>query len=261
MGGEVDEVMDEKRGFTLDFTGQTALVTGATRGIGKQVADDLYSLGAVVVGTGTDAAKVSELNDTLGDERRSFLAVDFTDEKSTDAFLEKIGRYEKIDVCINNAGINRVNPIDEVSTEDFDDIMNVNLRGPFLVLREVSRIMKKNGYGRVVNISSIFGVISKEGRSTYSATKFGLRGLAAAASVELARHGVLVNTVSPGFVVTDMTKEILGAAEMERLASDVPAGRLATADEISRVVIFIASSLNTYMAGQNIIVDGGYVNV
>jgi len=128
-------------------------------------------------------------------------------------------------------------------------------------MREISRKMKKNRYGRIVNISSIFGVISREKRSIYSASKFGLRGLTVAASNELAKHNIMINTISPGFVLTDLTRSILSQNEMDELAEQIPAKRLANPDEISRVVLFIASSLNTYITGQNIVVDGGYINV
>ncbi len=145
--------------------------------------------------------------------------------------------------------------------EDFDDIMAVNLKAPFMITRVVAKIMKKNGYGRIVNISSIFGHISREKRSIYSTTKFGLRGLTVAASNELARYNVLVNSVSPGFVLTELTEKILTEEERAEIKSRIPAGRFALPEEISKAVLFLASSLNTYIAGQDIIVDGGYVNV
>ena len=169
--------------------------------------------------------------------------------------------YERIDVCINNAGINRINYIDETLLEDWDDIITVNLKAPFMVIREIAKTMKNNKYGRIVNIASIFGVVSRIKRSIYSASKFGLRGLTLSAANELARYNILVNSVSPGFVSTELTKSILTKEEMSKLVDEIPAGRLAKPDEISRVVIFLASSLNTYIVGQNIIADGGYINV
>jgi 3-oxoacyl-[acyl-carrier protein] reductase len=129
-----------------------------------------------------------------------------------------------------------------------------------MITRKVSKIMKSNGYGRIVNISSIFGVISRGKRSIYSITKFGLRGLTLAASNELARHNILVNAVSPGFVLTELTKGILSKKEIADLSKQIPVGRFARPEEISKVVLFLASDMNTYITGQNIIVDGGYVN-
>ena len=121
--------------------------------------------------------------------------------------------------------------------------------------------MKRNGYGRIINIASILGVISKEKRSIYSSSKFGIIGMTMAVSNELARYNVLVNAVSPGFVLTDLTKRILGKDEMEALEAQIPAQRLAGPADISNVVLFLASTFNTYITGQNIIVDGGYVNI
>ena len=250
----------------IDFNGQVVLVTGATRGIGKQIADGFARLGAKLILTGTKEEQIKALNESAGKDKdgettREYYCVDFTDAKSTETFIEHLRRYDRIDVCVNNAGINRINYIDETQLKDWDDIIAVNLKAPFLIIREVSKIMKKNGYGRIVNICSIFGVISREKRSIYSSSKFGLRGLTAAASNELAKYNVLVNSVSPGFVLTDLTKTILSEKEMKELAVQIPARRVATPDDISRGVLFLASNLNTYITGQNIIVDGGYVNV
>jgi NAD(P)-dependent dehydrogenase (short-subunit alcohol dehydrogenase family) len=247
----------------IDFSNQVVLVTGATRGIGKQIADDFAALGANLILTGTKEEQIRVLNKSMGkdNERKlKYICVDFTNSESTEGFIEELKSYSKIDVCVNNAGINRINYIDETHTRDWEDIMTVNLKVPFLIIREVSKIMKKNKYGRIVNISSIFGVISREKRSIYSSSKFGLRGLTVAASNELAKYNVLVNAVSPGFVLTELTKSILSKKEMKELTEQIPARRLADPAEISRIVLFFASKLNTYVTGQNVIVDGGYVN-
>ena len=248
----------------IDFQGQTVLVTGATRGMGKNFADDFAELGADLILTGTDKDKIETLNREAKHDRhasRKYYAVDFSNSESTKSFIEAIEAYKKIDVCINNAGINRINFIYETLIEDWKDILNVNLEAPFMITRSVSRSMKKNRYGRIINIASIFGVISKAKRSIYTTTKFGLRGLTVSSAIELAPYNVLVNSVSPGFVLTELTKSILSEEEMKYLASQVPIGRFAEPDEISRVVLFLASSLNTYLTGQNIVVDGGFVNV
>ncbi len=248
----------------IDFNGQVALVTGGTRGIGQQIAEDLFDLGANLILTGTNNKQIEELNRSLPAEKRKrikYIAADFKDSESIKKFTEELADYEKIDVCVNNAGINRINFIDETLLEDWDDILTVNLKAPFMIIRAIANTMKKNNYGRIVNIASIFGVVSRVKRSIYSTSKFGLRGLTVSVANELAKYNILINSVSPGFVLTELTKSILSAEEMEELALQVPVGRLATPDEISRVVIFLASSLNTYMAGQNIIVDGGFVNV
>lgn len=247
----------------ISFKGQIVLVTGATRGIGKLIADDLGKLGAELILTGTNPVEISLLNQNGRYQKPPcrWYFVDFTKPESVQAFLKELEGYSRIDVCINNAGINRINAIDEVQDEDWHDILKVNLDGPFLITRAVSRIMKRNGYGRIVNIGSIFGLISKEKRAAYSVTKFGIRGLTTATALDLAPDNILVNTVSPGFVSTDLTKRVLGEKGMREMASKVPLGRLALPEEISRVVLFMVSDLNTYMTGQNIIVDGGFVNV
>lgn len=248
----------------VDFEGQVALITGATRGIGKQLAEDFSTLGARLILTGTKEEQIQALRRSsrgLDESKVRYFCVDFADRTSTGAFLEELGKLERIDVCVNNAGINRINYLDETSEEDWNDIMAVNLKAPFMIMRTVGKTMKQNRYGRIVNIASVFGVISREKRSIYSASKFGLRGLTVAGSNELARHNVLVNAVSPGFVRTDLTARILGEREIAELTEQIPVGRFATPDEISKVVLFLASSMNTYITGQNIIVDGGYVNV
>lgn len=139
--------------------------------------------------------------------------------------------------------------------------MNVNLKAPFLITKTVGRKMKRQGYGRIVNIASVFGVVSREQRAAYSSSKFALRGLTMAVSNELARHNVLVNAVSPGFILTDLTRRILSEQEIVDLAQQIPMRRFGKPEEIAKVVLFLASSMNTYLTGQNIIVDGGYVNV
>ena len=248
----------------IDFSNQIALVTGATRGIGKQIADDLARLGANLILTGTKKDQIEMLNEASkedGKGKRKYYCVDFTNAESVETFMKELENYDKIDICINNAGINKIDYIDETRTRDWDDIISVNLKAPFLVIREVSRIMKRNGYGRIINIASILGVISKEKRSIYSSSKHGIIGMTMAVSNELARYNVLVNAVSPGFVLTDLTKRILGKKEMEALEAQIPAQRLAGPADISNVVLFLASAYNTYITGQNIIVDGGYVNI
>jgi 3-oxoacyl-[acyl-carrier protein] reductase len=248
----------------LDFKGQVVLITGATRGIGRQLAADFSKLGARLLLTGTNEEQIKSLRFHAGyskDPKIRYFCVDFTNAKSTRMFLKELGEFKKVDVCVNNAGINRVNLLDESREEDWDDILAVNLKAPFMIMRTVSKVMKRNRYGRIVNIASIFGLISREKRVIYSASKFGLRGVTVSASNELARHNVLVNAVSPGFVRTDLTARMLSDREIAELTEQIPIRRLATPQEISNVVLFLASSLNTYTTGQNIVVDGGYVNV
>ena len=161
----------------IDFTGRTALVTGATRGIGAAIAAHLKEAGADLILTGTNKDQVAKLNEDLkqqGVTNIRYVCADFLDEESTDNFLSMLSMEDKIDVCINNAGINRLNPIDKVTIDDFDATTRVNYRAPYLISQTVSKIMRKNNYGRIVNIASIWSVVTKAGRSSYAASKTGL---------------------------------------------------------------------------------------
>jgi 3-oxoacyl-[acyl-carrier protein] reductase len=249
----------------IEFHNKTVLITGATRGIGKQLAHDFGALGANLILTGTKPEEVRKLNEDLGKQHGKqnirYYCADFSHEDSLLEFVQELRKYESIDVCINNAGTNRINYIYDAPFADWEDVLNVNLRAPFVILRDVSQIMKRNGYGRIVNIASIFGVIGKEKRAIYSSSKSGLIGLTKVAAIDLAPYNILVNCVSPGFVLTELTERILTQAEIKDLTARIPLGRMAIPEDISKVVMFLSSELNTYITGQNIIVDGGYVNV
>ena len=249
--------------MSYSFKNKTILVTGATRGIGKQVADDLHIAGADLLLTGTHSDEITRLNEEaarLGESKKYF-CVDLSDAGSVEQFLAALRSISKIDGLVNNAGINRLNSIDQAIDTDWDDMLAVNLSAPFKIIREVSLKMKEQQYGRIVNIASIFSKISKERRSVYSATKFGLHGLTVGVSNDLARYNILVNTLSPGFVLTDLTRKNLSEKEMQELAGMIPARRLAEVKDISNVALFLLSDQNQYLTGQNIIVDGGFTNV
>lgn len=241
----------------IDFSGKVALVTGATKGIGKRIADDLSSLGATVICTGTRQAGVEQHSETSSKFERYF-SVDFTDQKETKEFISFIESAERIDVCINNAGITSVAAIDEASEQDWTRVLAVNLEAPFLITRSVSRLMKSQGSGKIINISSIWGHISNFGRPIMSASKFGLRGLTVAVAHDLAPYGILVNDVAPGWTLTELCQKVVSDEQRSEVSQQIPVGRFAQPEEISRVVLFLASDLNTYITGQSIVVDGGY---
>lgn len=247
----------------IDFQGRTILITGATRGIGKQIADDLSGFGANLILTGTKQEEIDALNADaiLNNKKRSYLCLNSLSKESLDNFIEQISKLERIDGLVNNAGINRLNAINNVLENDWEDMLAVNLSAPFKILKAVSSKMISQEYGRIINISSIFGKISKERRVVYSATKFGLHGLTVGASNDLARYNIMVNTVSPGFVLTDLTRKNLSEKEMNDLAEQVPSKRLASVTDISSFAVFLLSELNQYMTGQNLIIDGGFTNV
>ena len=249
--------------MTLSFDSKVVLVTGGTRGIGKQIVDDLHSLGAQVLITGTQLVEITELNNKAiqKGERKEYFTLDLLDSNSLDVFIESISKYKKIDGLVNNAGINRLNYIQDSTLNDWKEMLDVNLTAPYRLIKSISPIMMNNKFGRIVNIASIFGVISKEKRAIYSATKFGIHGLTVGCSNDLARHNILVNSVSPGFVLTDLTKKNLTSMEVNSLSSQIPIQRMADTTDISNVVIFLLSNLNKYLTGQNIVVDGGFTNV
>ncbi|HOH28084.1 MAG TPA: SDR family NAD(P)-dependent oxidoreductase [Candidatus Hydrogenedentes bacterium] len=248
----------------VNFKEQTVLVTGATRGIGAAIAKAFETGGASLLLTGTNADQIKALNDENAAKNIwhiRWLQADFSSATGTERFLEMLARETPVQVLVNNAGTNRLNPIDQVTTQDLDALLSINLRAPLLLCREVGRTMKEAHYGRIINIASIWSVITKPGRVVYTATKTGLAGMTKTVAADLAPYGVLVNAVSPGFINTELTKTTLLREEQEQLAAQVPLGRFAEPEEIARVVLFLASRENSYLTGQNIVVDGGFTCV
>jgi len=249
--------------MTLDFTGQTFLITGGTRGIGKQIASDLSGLGATLLLTGTHPGQVEQLNKEAAEtnQETKYFCVDLSNRASLEQFIMDISAVEQIHGLVNNAGINRLNYVQDALEIDWDEMVQVNLSAPFHLIKAVSARMISQKYGRIVNIGSIFSKISKEKRSIYTASKFGIDGLTTGVSTDLARHNILVNTLSPGFVLTDLTRKNLSEKEMETLTEMIPAKRMAITSDISNVAVFLLSRYNQYLTGQNIVVDGGFTNV
>jgi 3-oxoacyl-[acyl-carrier protein] reductase len=246
----------------IDFKNKTVVITGGTRGIGADLCEAFLADGATVYATGTDRKKLKQLNKSAKSKllQIKYLHLDFSLSESIDECIEDLKKLECIDVLINNAGVNKINYIENVEEEDWDWITNVNLRGPFLTTKALAPKMKAQKSGKIINISSIFGVVSKVMRSTYSMTKWGLIGFTKAVALELAPYNILVNTVSPGFVDTELTRKILGNEEIKLLREQIPQKRLANCNEITKTVMFLASEHNTYITGQNIIIDGGFTS-
>ena len=245
----------------IDFTGKNALITGGTRGIGRAIADKFIDAGAFVIITGTKKEEIKRLNKENITSQRKYLQVDFADENSMDAFISNLPLLGKVDVLVNNAGINKVALNEATSLDDYNLLNDINLKAPYLICREVSKMMKKEKFGRIVNISSIWSVITRPGRSIYTITKCGLVGLTKTLSVELAADNILVNAVSPGFTMTELTATTNTKEEIKQLCDIIPIRRFADPQEIANLVLFLSSNLNTYITGQNIIIDGGYCNV
>ncbi len=248
----------------FDFSDKTALVTGATRGIGKAIADLLYTNGANLILTGTKEYEINELNQQLKTEqnsRKKYFQVDFSDSDSVGLFLKKIDTFEKIDICVNNAGVNKINEFAKTKEEDYDWMHKINLKVPYQILKVVGPKMVTNNYGRIVNIASIWSVVTRPGRSLYTTTKNALAGMTETIAVEWAPYNILANAVSPGFTLTELTKTTNTEEQLAAIEGLIPMKRMANPVEIARVVAFLCSDLNTYLTGQNITVDGGYTNV
>ena len=244
----------------FDFSDKIIVVTGSTRGIGAAIVELFQECNAEIIATGTNSKELKGINRRSSGKKIKYVHLDFTLNDSVKEFLGSLDKLGKIDVLINNAGVNKIDSIHQIDKNDWDWINNVNLRGPFLLTKAVSKIMQRQGSGRIVNIASIFGVVSKAKRVTYSTTKWGLVGFTKAVALDLAPYNILVNAVSPGFVDTELTRSILGEKEIEKLVDTIPQNRLADAEEIAKTVIFLASNHNTYISGQNIIVDGGFTS-
>ena len=244
----------------IDFSNKTVIVTGGTRGIGAAIVELFQECNAQIIATGTNTSELESLNQESKEKKTDYIHLDFTSNESVQRFLGFIDKQDRVDVLINNAGVNKIDSIQDIVEDDWDWINHVNLRGPFQLTKAVSGLMKKQGQGKIVNIASIFGVVSKSKRAAYSTTKWGLVGLTKATALDLASHNILVNAVSPGFVDTELTRQILGDKEIEKLLDTIPQKRLAVAKEIAKTVIFLASDHNTYISGQNIIVDGGFTS-
>src|SRR3989304_5128345 len=251
------------RDMIIDFQGKTVVITGGTRGIGAAMVKAFLEAGAIVYATGTDIEVLNALNESEKSKSKSvkYIDLNFLSQDSVDNCMESLSKLDRVDVLVNNAGVNKINSIENITDEDWDWINTVNLKGPFLVTRTLAEKMKARKSGRIVNISSIFGAVSKEKRAVYSTTKWGLIGFTKAVALDLAPHNILVNAVFPGFVDTELTRRILGNEVIEKLVETIPQKRLANAEEIAKTVLFLSSDHNTYITGQNIIVDGGFTSV
>ena len=238
----------------MRFSEKKVVITGASRGIGASIASKFREEGAFVIGTRTSSSSEVESHCDY------WLDVDFTDEKQ----ILECARYlntQAVDILINNAGINSNSGFSEIDLDIFKTIQRVNLLAPFLLCQAVIRNMSSQSWGRIVNISSIFGKISKEGRAAYSASKFGLDGLTIALAAEYSSDGIMANCIAPGFIDTTLTRRMLTPDQITALTAQVPVGRLGDVGEISDLVLWLASSENTFISGQNIAIDGGFTRV
>lgn len=240
--------------------GKTALVTGASRGIGRAIALELANLGAnIVINYAGNEEKAKE---TLAECEKlgvSGMIVQGNVASSSDVEnMVKVTteKFKTVDILVNNAGITKDGLLIRMSEEDFDSVMDVDLKGAFLCTKAVTRMMMKQRWGRIINLSSVVGILGQAGQANYCASKAGLIGLTKSNARELASRNITVNAVAPGFIQTDMT-DALSAEQQESISKNIPLERLGTVEDVAKVVGFLASDAGSYITGQVISVDGG----
>nr|WP_239565237.1 3-oxoacyl-[acyl-carrier-protein] reductase [Brevibacillus fulvus] len=242
------------------MTGKTALVTGASRGIGRAIALRLAEAGADVVinyaGSEAAAAETAAKVKEMGREALIVRANVANGEEVNEMFKAALDRFGKIDILVNNAGITRDNLIMRMKEEEWDEVINTNLKGVFNCIKAATRPMMKQRSGKIINITSVVGVLGNPGQANYVAAKAGVIGLTKTSARELASRGITVNAIAPGFIATDMTDQLSEELKSAML-TQIPLGRLGQAEEIAQVVCFLASPAADYMTGQTLHVDGG----
>ena len=247
------------RRIQVDLSGQTALVTGASRGIGKAIALALGEAGAKVACIARNEEKLRETADaiTTAGGTAVVYACDVTDsaavQKVVDAVVEDWGQ---LDIVVNNAGITRDTLIPRMSDEEWDEVITTNLRSVFLFTRAATQVMMRKRSGRIINISSVSGIMGNPGQANYSASKAGIIGLTQTVARELAGRKVTVNAICPGFIATEMT-EAMGPVVQDEVKKRVPAKRLGDANEIADAVLYLSSDSAAYLTGQILTIDGG----
>lgn len=243
----------------VDLSGQTAVVTGASQGLGRAIALGLAKSGARVACIARSADKLKETVDAIvaaGGLAEAF-ATDVKDGAAVDGLLAEIAeKWGRLDIVVNNAGITRDTLLPIMSDQDWDDVIETNLRGAFLFARAAARIMMRARYGRIINISSVSGIMGNAGQCNYSASKAGLIGLTRSLSRELAKRKVTVNAICPGFIESEMTKK-LGDVVKEIAKERIPAQRLGLPEDIAAAVLYLACPAASYVTGAVLTVDGG----
>jgi 3-oxoacyl-[acyl-carrier protein] reductase len=240
----------------MDFTGKVVLVTGATRGIGKAIAEGFLKLGAKVCGTATSEAGALKISEYLGENGKGFV-LNVASQESIDACLAQVKEaFGDVDVLVNNAGITRDNLLMRMKDEEWDDIIATNLTSVYRLSKAVLRPMMKKRTGRIVSITSVVGLMGNPGQCNYAAAKAGLIGFTKSLAKEVASRGITVNAVAPGFIATDMTGALTDE-QKEAIMREVPAGKLGTPEDIANAVLFLASDGAGYITGETISVNGG----
>ncbi|ACJ29763.1 MULTISPECIES: 3-oxoacyl-ACP reductase FabG [Shewanella] len=242
--------------ISFDLTGKVALVTGASRGIGRAVAETLVSAGAVVIGTATSERGAEAIQAYLGDNGHG-LVLNVTDGDSVKALFATIKeKAGDVDILVNNAGITRDNLLMRMKDDEWQDIVDTNLTSLFRTSKAVMRPMMKKRHGRIINIGSVVGTMGNAGQTNYAAAKAGLIGFTKSLAREVASRQITVNAIAPGFIQTDMTDE-LTEDQQQAIMSQVPMERLGQAQEIANAVLFLASDSAAYITGETLHVNGG----
>jgi len=240
----------------MDFTDKTVLVTGSARGIGREIAEAFLGRGANVVICDLNQEAVDATSKELG-EKTIGVTANVTKVDDVEALFEAAtAKFGRVDVVVNNAGITRDTLMIRMDEKDWDAVLDTNLKGAFLVTKSAARLMMKQKAGRIVNISSVVGLIGNAGQANYSASKAGLIGLTKSAAKELAARGITVNAVAPGYIATDMTKDLPQAAK-DYFMNNIPLKREGRPSDVAAAVLFLASDEAAYLTGQVLAVDGG----
>jgi 3-oxoacyl-[acyl-carrier protein] reductase len=240
----------------FDLTGMTALVTGASGGIGSAVAQALAAQGARLAVSGSNLAKLEAFRDSLGGDHVA-LPCDLSDGAAVDGLVPSaVAALGKLDILVNNAGVTRDNLVMRMKDEEWDTVIRVNLEAAFRLARAAARPMMKARFGRIVSITSVVGTTGNPGQANYAASKAGLVGMSKALAQELASRGITVNCVAPGFITSPMT-DALPDAQKEALNARIPAGKMGEGADIGAAVVYLASREANYVTGQTVHVNGG----
>ncbi len=240
----------------MNLSGKIALVTGASRGIGRAIAEKLVACGATVIGTATTEKGAEAISQYL-DHNGKGLALNVTDEASIESVISTVkAEFGDIDILINNAGITRDNLLMRMKEDEWQDILDTNLTSVFRLSKALMRTMMKKRYGRIITIGSVVGTMGNAGQANYAAAKAGLIGFSKSLAREVASRGITVNIVAPGFIATDMTAALTDEQKALTLAQ-VPVGRLGQPTEIANAVAFLASDEASYITGETLHVNGG----
>ena len=242
----------------IDLSGRVALVTGSTRGIGKAIAETLAECGARVAVVGRDASKAVEVAAQVSPEARGF-GCDLSEISAAAALVGSVEEaFGSLDILVNNAGLTRDNIMLRLKDDDWDAVLDANLRAAFATIRAATRGMMKRRWGRIINMSSVVGLVGNKGQSNYAASKAGLIGLTKSVAKEFASRNILANAIAPGFISTDMT-EAMTAEARTVLTGQIPLERLGSPKDIASMVAFLASEHASYITGQVLVIDGGMV--